>query len=409
MSMVLQKSRSPVLILLCGCFIAMVTFGPRSAMGLFTVPYTVDRGISLEMFSFAMAVQNLVWGLGAPFAGAIADRYGTVRVFSAGLLLYAAGLAMMAYASDPLTLNLGAGVLVGIGLSGSAFGLVLAAFGKLMPDRLKGLSYGLGSAAGYFVQCWFAPFSVLLIREIGWQPTLLVFVVLLVLTLPMTLMLSTGALAAPKAVAGPVEAARQVLARALAHRSYILLVIGFFVCGFHLAFVTIHLPKYLVERGLPIEIGAWTLAAIGLFNIAGSLGSGILMGRMPKRWLLACIYLGRALAIAVFVTVPITPLSAILFGAVMGLLWLSTIPPTNGLIGVMFGTKWMGILYGLTFFSHQVGSFVGLVIAGWTRSAFGSYDVIWWLGVLLGLAAAIVHMPIKEQAAPQPGTLAQPA
>lgn len=409
MSAILQQSRSPILILLCGCFIAMVTFGPRSAMGLFTVPYTVDRGFSLEMFSFAMAVQNLVWGLGAPFAGAIADRYGTVRVFSAGLLLYAAGLAVMAYAADPLSLNLGAGVLVGIGLSGSAFGLVLAAFGKLMPDRLKGLSYGLGSAAGSFGQFLFAPFSVLLIREIGWQPTLLVFAFLLVLTLPMTLILSTAGIAAAKAATGPAETARQVLARALGHRSYVLLVTGFFVCGFHLAFVTIHLPKYLVEQGLPIEIGAWTLAAIGLFNIAGSLSSGLLMGRMPKRWLLAAIYLGRALAIAVFVTFPITPLSAILFGAVMGLLWLSTIPPTNGLIGVMFGTKWMGMLYGLAFFSHQVGSFVGLVIAGWTRSAFGTYDVIWWLGVLLGLAAAIVHMPIKEQAAPQPGTAAQPA
>lgn len=403
-------ARNPILILICGCLIAMVTFGPRSAMGLFTVPYTVDRAISLEMFSFAMAVQNLLWGLGAPFAGGFADRFGTVKVLCAGLVLYAAGLAIMAASADPLTLNLGAGVLVGFGLSGSAFGLVLAAFGKLMPERLRGLSYGLGSAAGSFGQFLFAPFTVLLIRQIGWQPTLLVFAVILLGLLPLTLLLATRPAAgapATGAAAAPAQSAREVLREAFGHSSYVLLVAGFFVCGFHLAFVTIHLPKFLVEQGLSAEVGAWTLAIIGLFNIVGSLGSGMLMSRMPKRWLLAAIYAGRAVAIAAFVALPITPTTALAFGAAMGLLWLSTVPPTNGLIGVMFGTKWMGMLYGIAFFSHQVGAFVGLIIAGWTRAAFGTYDVIWWLGVLLGIAAAIVHMPIVEKPFARPA--AQPA
>jgi MFS family permease len=394
--------RTPVVVLVCGCLISLLTFGPRASLGLFTVPYTVDRGFSLETFSFAMAVQNLIWGMGQPFAGGLADRFGTVKVLVTGLVLYAIGLALMAIATDPWTLNLGAGVLIGLGLSGAAFNLVLAAFSKLIPEKQRGLAFGLGSAAGSFGQFLFAPLSILLIREIGWMPTLLVFAVICLFAIPLAFAVATAPNTGTKAT-GDGQTAKAALAQAFGHRSYVLLVAGFFVCGFHLAFITIHLPKYLVEKGLAPEIGAWTLAAIGLANIAGSLGSGMLMQRMPKRWLLAAIYGLRALAIVVFVLTPVSPVTAILFGVAMGFLWLSTIPPTNALVIIMFGTRWVGLLYGIAFFSHQVGSFVGLVIAGWTRAWTGTYDIIWWLGILLGVAAAIVNLPIVEKAAPRVG------
>lgn len=390
--------RTPIVVLVCGCLISLLTFGPRASLGLFTLPYTVDRGFSLEMFSFAMAVQNLVWGMGQPFAGGLADRFGTVKVLVTGLVLYAAGLALMAVATDPWTLNLGAGVLIGLGLSGAAFNLVLAAFSKLIPEKQRGLAFGLGSAAGSFGQFLFAPLSILLIREIGWMPTLLVFAVICLAAIPLAFAVATTPNSGKVAV-GDGQTAKAALAEAFGHRSYVLLVAGFFVCGFHLAFITIHLPKYLIEKGLSPEVGAWTLAAIGLANIAGSLSSGMLMQRMPKRWLLAAIYGLRAVAIVVFVLTPISPLTAILFGVAMGFLWLSTIPPTNALVIIMFGTRWVGLLYGIAFFSHQVGSFVGLIIAGWTRASTGSYDIIWWLGVLLGVAAALVNLPIVEKAA----------
>lgn len=394
-----NASRSPFLILLCGCMIAMATFGPRATMGLFTTPITVERGFSLELFSFALAIQNLLWGVGQPFAGGLADRFGVTKVLAAGLVLYAAGLAIMAYTADPLVFNLSAGVLIGFGLSGCSFNLVLSAFGKLMPPEWRGTAIGAGSAAGSFGQFIFAPTSSLLIRTAGWSNTLVIFAVLMLLCVPLVLPLWTPRnTATPQAsmAGGNDQTLRQAVAEAFGHRSYLLLVAGFFVCGFHLAFVTVHLPKFLVEQGLTLEVGGWTLALIGLFNIVGSLSSGFLGNRIPKRWLLSSIYIGRAVAIALFVSFPVTNVSALLFGAALGLLWLSTIPPTSGLIAIMFGTRWLATLYGIAFFSHQVGSFTGLVIAAWTRETYGSYAVIWWLGVLLGVAAAIVNMPIKE-------------
>jgi MFS family permease len=399
--------RSPVLILICGCALAAATFGPRAVLGLFTTPYTVERGFSLEMFSFAMAVQNLLWGMGQPFAGGLADRFGTMRVLTAGLLAYAAGLALMAYATDPITLSVGGGVLIGLGLSGCAFGLVLSAFSKLLPESKRGLAFGLGTAAGSFGQFLFAPLTSMLIRDIGWHSTLLVFAVMLLFLIPLTVVLATrpGEGSSTSGARAEDETFGRVLARAFAHRSYVLLVAGFFVCGFHIAFITIHLPKYLVEKGLDPAWGAWTLALIGLFNIAGSLGSGIIMNRLPKRYLLASIYFLRSIAIALFVLLPVTPVTALAFGAAIGFLWLSTVPPTSGLVALMFGTRWMGMLYGFVFFSHQVGSFVGLVLAGWTHGLTGTYDLIWALGILLGIFAAIVHLPIREQPA---GTRAVP-
>jgi MFS family permease len=390
--------RTPFVVVLCGCLLGMATFGPRSALGLFTTPYTIDRGFSLELFSFAMAVQNLLWGAGQPFAGGLADRFGTVRVLTVGLLLYAGGLALMAIATDPLTLSLGAGVMIGFGLSGSAFNLVISALGKIVPEEKRGLAFGLATAAGSFGQFLFAPLAAMMIRDVGWQPTLFVFAAILICVVPLSFALATQPGQGSSVAAGAAdESFRDVLARAFGHRSYLLLVAGFFVCGFHLAFITIHLPKYLVEKGLDPIWGGWTLALIGLFNIAGSLGSGLIMNRYPKRYLLAWIYLLRSVAIVAFVTLPVTPLSALAFGASIGILWLSTIPPTSSLVAIMFGTRWMGMLYGVVFFSHQVGSFVGLVLAGWTYAATGTYDLVWWIGILLGLFAAIVHLPIVEK------------
>lgn len=400
----IQPWRTPVLILICGCLLSMATFGPRAVIGLFATPYTLDRGFSLEAFSFVMAVQNLLWGLGQPFAGGLADRYGTMRVLSVGLIAYAAGLALMAFSTDPVTFTIGGGVLIGLGLSGSALGLVLSAFSKLLPERQRGLAFGLGTAAGSFGQFLFAPTTAMLIRDVGWQQTLLVFAFILACLVPVTLALATkpGEGTSSLGDSAGDETFRSILARAFGHRSYILLITGFFVCGFHLAFITVHLPKYLADKGLDPIWGGWTIALIGLFNVAGSLGSGLLMNRMPKRFLLAWIYLLRSAAIVLFILLPVTPLTALAFGAAIGLLWLSTIAPTSSLVAIMFGTRWMGMLYGVVFFSHQVGSFVGLVLAGWTYGVTGNYDVIWWLSIWLGVAAALIHLPIVERPFGQP-------
>lgn len=402
--------RTPLIIMGAGAIIAMLTFGPRASFGLFTPAFSVERGWSVEVFSLAAAIQNLLWGLGQPFAGAIADRFGAVRVLWGGALLYAAGLAWMSFAADPLSVHMSAGGLIGFGLSGCSFNLVLAAFGKLLPEDKRTLGFGVGSAAGSFGQFLFAPLSVGLIGSVGWQTTLIIFAGMMLLVLPAALLLAT-----PKQEAAPVDVPsseqkqsfRQALAEAFGHRSYNLLVAGFFVCGFHIAFITIHLPKYLTENGVPPSIGGWVLALIGLFNIVGALGSGYAAHRFPKRWVLSFIYGARAVVIAVFIWLPLSPATALAFGAAMGLLWLSTVPATSGLILVMFGPRYLATLYGVVFFSHQVGSFLGLIIGGWARETTGSYDLVWYLGIALGIFAALVHLPIKEQAVERPG--ARPA
>lgn len=416
------------LIILCGCMIATIGFGPRASMGFFQQPIISANGWGRDVFALALAVQNLLWGVGQPFMGAIADRFGTLKVLWIGLALYALGLYFMTVATDPLTLNLTAGVLIGFGLAGSSFNLVLAAFTKLLPPEKRSMAFGFGTAAGSFGQFLFSPLSVVLIRDYGWQNALIVFAALTLLAMPLALALATppqggkSAAAANENVEG--QTVRQALAEAFRHRSYVLLVLGFFTCGFQLAFITVHLPSYFKDVGLPPEVGGLTLALVGLFNIVGSLSAGWLGNRMPKRWILAIIYFARAvvtlglLASIPFVHQPVSVfgyattvgvVSALLFGAFTGLLWLSTVPPTAALVSIMFGPRYMAMLYGFAFFSHQVGGFLGVFLGGILFEKTGSYDIVWWLSVGLGIASALINLPISEKPAPRAGLARQPA
>jgi predicted MFS family arabinose efflux permease len=316
---------------------------------------------------------------------------------------------MMRYSSTPLELNISAGLLVGFGLSGCSFNLVLSAFGKLMPPEWRGIALGAGTAAGSFGQFIFAPFTVAMIDNTGWQATLTVFAVLMLLVIPLSLALATPTASAASADA-PVaqkQSFKSALTEAFGHRSYVLLVLGFFTCGFQLAFITMHLPAYLVDRGLPAAVGGWVIAIIGLFNIIGSLTVGYVQGKLPKRYILSFIYFTRALATVAFIILPLTTTSALVFGAISGLAWLSTVPPTSSLVSLMFGTRWLATLYGFAFFSHQVGGFLGAWLGGVVFDKFGSYTPVWWLSVLFGVLSALINLPIVEEPVKRP--IAQPA
>jgi MFS family permease len=387
--------RTPGVIILCGCVMAILSFGPRSALGFFLTPMSQDNGWGRDVFSLALAMQNLLWGVAQPFAGAIADRYGALRVLAGGAFMYVLGLALMAHSQSPAMLELSAGVLLGFGLSGCSFNVVLAAFGKLLPERWRSLAFGAGTAAGSFGQFLFSPLAVALKDVYGWQSALMIFAGLCVIMLPLSFALATARNVATTGAAS--QSLKQAVSEAFAHRSYMLLVLGFFTCGFQLAFITIHMPAYLADKGLSATVGGWTIAVIGLFNIVGSLASGWLGARLPKRYILSVIYLIRALAVLAFIAFPVTPASAITFGAVMGLMWLSTVPPTNALIAMMFGTRWLAMLAGFAFFSHQVGGFLGVWIGGLAYERTGSYDVVWWLSILFGVMSALVNLPIIEK------------
>jgi MFS family permease len=438
----------------------MVGFGPRATLGFFLTPMSTANGWGREVFALSVAIQTLLYGAAQPFSGAIADRFGTVRVIIAGTLLYAAGIFMMAHASTPETLFLSSGVLIGFGLSGCSFNLVISSFGKLLPESWRSLAFGAGTASGSFGQFLFSPLAVGLIDTVGWRTTLEIFAGLLLLIVPLAFAIATPRSDAPAqtsvrslrqdesqtslrslrqddsqtslsglrqnesdqtsiprlrkddppqtsvrslrtAEAAPsatqIQNYKQALAEALGHRSYILLVLGFFTCGFQLGFVTLHLPSYLIDRGLSAEVGGWTLGVIGLFNIVGAMTSGWLGGRMPKRYILAVIYFARALAVVFLITMAASPAVALIYGAVTGLLWLSSVPPTAGLVAVMFGTRWMAMLFGIAFFSHQVGGFLGVYLGGLLYEHTGSYDIVWWLGVLFGVLSAVINLPIVEK------------
>jgi len=399
--------RIPAVIVLCGCLISLISFGPRASLGFFLTPQSQANGWGRDVFGLALALQNILWGLGQPIAGMLADRFGVVRVLWAGGIFYALGLATMAVSTTPLMLDFSAGVLIGFGLAGCSFGIVLSAFGKLLPPRWRSLAFGAGTAAGSFGQLFYAPVAVSLIDAIGWQETLGIFAAVMVMVLPLSLALATGGCDPTPRTSAPQQSLRQALVEAFGQRSYALLVLGYFTCGFQLAFITVHLPAYLLDRGLSIEIGGWTIAVIGLFNIVGSLLSGWLSNLVPKRYLLSMIYLGRALVILGFIIFPVTALSSLVFGATMGLLWLSTIPPTNGIIALIFGTRWFATLSGFAFFSHQVGGFLGVWLGGVMFERTGSYDAVWWLSIIFGLLSAVINLPIVEK--PVPRLAAAPA
>lgn len=390
----------PMTVLVAGCIVAIINFGVRSTFGLFTVPISEAHQWPREIFSLAVAIQNLVWGIGTPVAGMLADRYGSARVIMAGAVIYALGVVVMSVTDNPLVFHLGGGVLVGLGIALSSFSIVMAALGRMVPPEKRSWAFGLATASGSLGQFIFAPLAATLLSAYGWQNTLLVLaastLLIILFALPLIVQNSRGS----STVAGETDLSMgQAISKAFGERSYVLLTAGFFVCGFQLTFITVHLPPYLAEHGISKELAGLAMGLIGLFNVAGSYLSGIIGGRGGKRVPLSLIYVARSLAIVAFITMPVTPVTTLIFTASMGFLWLSTIPLTMGLVTVMFGTRYMATLYGFVFLSHQVGSFFGVWLGGRLYDIYGSYDIVWWIGVALGVFAAIVHMPIVEKRA----------
>jgi len=386
--------RTPAVMLAAGAAVLAISLGVRHAFGLFLAPMSRDNGWSREVFSLAMAVQNLVWGAVQPFAGRLSDRFGAGRSILAGSALYVAGLVLMAQAHAPSAL-VGSGVLVGLGLSGTSFPIVFGAIARSTPPARRSLAMGVAMSVGSLGQFVMLPGAVLSIESIGWAATLLAMAALGAAMAPLSAALLERPASGPPGE--PPVRLREALGEALRHRGFWLLSFGFFVCGFHVVFIATHLPAYLVDRGLGPRTGATVLALVGLFNVAGSYVSGLLGGRMRKPGILVAIYGLRAVVIAAFLALPLTETTAHAFGAAMGLLWLSTVPPTNGIVASVFGVRNLAMLGGIVFFFHQVGAFLGGWLGGRVYVATGSYDAVWWIAIALGVVAALLNVPIREE------------
>ncbi len=393
---------TPTVLIVAGCLVAIVNFGVRSSFGFFTAPISEAHGWPREIFSFAMAVQNLLWGLATPVAGMLADRYGAARVLMSGAVVYCLGTLVMAFSDAPVIFNIGGGILVGIGVAFSSFGIVMAALGRIVPPEKRSWAFGMATASGSLGQFIFAPLGATLISAYGWHTALVVLAALTMLIVLFALPFLSQNTSASRPQAGEADLTmREAIGIAFGHRSYLLLVSGFFVCGFQLAFITVHMPPYLTEQGISKEFAGLAMGLIGLFNVIGSYAAGVIGGRGEKRVPLSVIYLLRSALITAFVLLPVTPLTTLIFTSTMGLLWLSTVPLTMGLVTVMFGTRYMATLYGFVFVSHQIGSFLGVWLGGRLYDQFRTYDPIWWMGVALGIFAAIVNLPIREQREPR--------
>ena len=393
------------LIIAAGCLIAMLTFGPRSAMGFFQIPLLEEKGWDRTTFGLAMAIQNLLWGFGQPVFGAIADKFGTARVLVASAVLYSAGLVVMAIAPSPFWLHFGGGVLIGLGIAAGSFGIILAAFARNVPSNKRSIIFGLGTAAGSSGMFFFAPISRTMIDTLGWSDTLIGMAIMMAIV-PVAAIALRGKPETRSERDAVDQSIREALAQAFGHKSYLLLTSGFFVCGFQVAFITAHFPAYISDLGLAERWAVVAIASIGFFNIIGSLASGFISQHYSKPVFLSLLYIGRSIAVTIFILTPATPVTVTVFSVVMGLMWLSTVAPTNALVAIMFGTRYLGMLGGVVFFSHQVGSLLGVWLGGYLYDVYGTYDPVWWLGVALGIMAAIIHWPIREEAAP---ALAQPA
>jgi MFS family permease len=403
----LVSGKLPIFAISCACLISLLAFGPRSAMGFFQLPMLQDTGWDRTTFGMAMALQNLCWGLGQPLFGIIADKFGTWRVMALGALLYALGLLVMAIAPSPMWLHIGGGVLLGLGVAACSFGVVLASIARLVSAEKRSFAFGLGTAAGSAGMFLFAPISQGLIDALGWSDSLITLAIVM-LAIPLLAIPLRGNSSTSKFAAAEFkQSAGEALREAFAHKSYLLLICGFFVCGFQVAFITAHFPAYVSDLGIAARWAVVGISLIGFFNIIGSLASGMLGQYYSKPILLAWIYISRSIVVSVFLLLPASPTTVVIFAIVMGLLWLSTVGPTNALVAVMFGTRYLGMLGGVVFLSHQLGSFLGVWMGGFLYDIYGSYDGVWWLGVALGLFAAAVHWPIREQGVtrpiPQPG------
>lgn len=395
MTSIITRLRTPLIVIIAGCLISAVGFGIRSSFGLFLEPMTVDRGWTRETFGLALALQNLFWGLGLPIAGALADKLGPTRVICFGALVYALGVWGMSIADTPMMLHMTGGVLAGVGVAFSAFTLAMAAMARVVGPEKRSLALGLGTAAGSFGQVVFSPVAQGFINGYGWTSTLFFLSMTALVLIPLALLLPSDPATSTEKASD--QTLRQALLEATSHRGYLLLTIGFFVCGFHVAFITVHFPAYVKDLGLDAKVGAYSLALIGLFNIIGSLGSGMIGQRYSKKTSLAAIYFLRSVVILGLLLAPKTAMVIYIFAATMGILWLSTVPLTTGIVAQVFGVRYMATLFGIVFLSHQLGSFLGVWWGGRIFDQTGSYDQMWWAGVILGIAAAVIHVFINEK------------
>ncbi|MFM9437344.1 MFS family permease [Janthinobacterium sp. CG_23.3] len=383
-------------VLLASGVILTLAMGVRHGLGFWMQPISQANGWTRETFSLAMAMQNLMWGLFGPFAGMAADRFGTMRVVIVGALSYMVGLVWMALVTQPTLFIVGTGVFVGLGLACTAFGAISGIIGRTAPPEQRSWAFGMSSAAGSFGQFMMMPVEQYLIDALGWQNAFYLLAALLVLAMiPMAFYLREPAVAQH---AGPQQSIREAASEAFRNRSFLFLMAGYFVCGFQVVFIAVHLPAYLKDQGLiNPNIGVTALALIGLFNIFGSYYAGKLGGRLPKRYLLSSIYLGRAVVIGLFLLAPLSSWSVYAFAAAMGLIWLSTVPLTNGILAGVFGVKHLSMLAGMVFFSHQVGSFLGVWLGGFLYARQGNYDTVWAITIGLGVLAALANLPIDER------------
>ncbi|MCC7457481.1 MAG: MFS transporter [Nitrospira sp.] len=383
-------------VLLCGAMVVTLALGVRHGFGLWLQPITMERGWTRETFSFALAVQNLAWGAAGPIAGALADRYSAFRVLVGGALLYAAGLLTMALAAGGLAFTASAGLLVGVAQSAVTYSIVYGVIGRNIAAERRSWAMGVTAAAGSFGQFLMVPVESALIGGVGWQAALYVLALLVLLIVPLALGLREPRAAG--SAAAHTQSVGAALREAFAYPSFRLLMAGYFVCGFQVVFIGVHMPSYLKDKGLDPQVATVSLALIGLFNVFGTYAAGVIGQHWPKRYLLSSIYLLRSVAIVLFLLLPLTPASVYVFSAVIGLLWLSTVPPTNAVLAQIFGVHFLSMLSGFVFLSHQVGSFMGVWLGGKLFDASGSYDVVWWLAVALGVFAALINLPVREHA-----------
>ncbi|MEN5238114.1 MFS transporter [Pseudomonas sichuanensis] len=380
-------------VLLGAALILALSLGVRHGFGLFLAPMSADFGWGREVFAFAIALQNLIWGLAQPFSGALADRLGAAKVVIIGGILYATGLVLMGMADSLWSLSLSAGLLIGIGLSGTSFSVILGVVGRAVPPEKRSMAMGIASAAGSFGQFAMLPGTLGLIQWLGWSAALLVLGLMVALIVPLVGLLRDN----PMPAQGADQSLGQALREACSHSGFWLLALGFFVCGFQVVFIGVHLPAYLVDQHLPAITGTTVLALVGLFNIVGTYTAGWLGGRMSKPRLLTALYLLRAVVIVLFLWAPVTQVSAYLFGIAMGLLWLSTVPLTNGTVATLFGVRNLSMLGGIVFLFHQLGAFLGGWLGGVVYDQTGSYDLVWQISILLSLLAAALNWPVRER------------
>jgi MFS family permease len=392
--------RTPLVVLICGGMILTLSLGTRHSFGLYLQPMTLDLGWSRETFAIALAIQNLVYGIATPFAGMIADRWGAVRALISGTLLYALGIALMAHSTTGLGFSLSAGLLVGVGLSCSGFATVFGVVGRAFPPEKRTVVLGIAGAAGSFGQFLMLPYGQTLITNFGWQTALLVCAATLFLIIPLATALKENI--GSRAVDVSKQSIPEALREAFGHSGYMLLCTGYFVCGFQLMFISVHFPAYIIDQRLTPETGMMALALIGLFNVFGTLLWGWLGQHYTKKYVLSALYLTRALVFTVFILVPLSPFSVYLFSAAIGFLWLGTVPVTSGLIAQIFGVKYLATLTGIAFLFHQVGSFLGVWIAGYLFDSTGSYRLMWLLTIALGVLAALVNLPINDRQIARP-------